>query len=300
MAESKSYDQLTVVIAGASSGIGKGTARRLAGEGANLVLGARRLNLIEELAAECGSNAVAVGMDISKEEDVKRLYEAAMEKFGRIDVWINMAGVGLIGPYTELPAADLQRVVEINILGTMYGSQFALRQFKEQKSGTLINMGSIASKVAFPYYTAYAATKHAVAGLSAGLYQEMELENFDNIHVCTVHPWATDTPWFDHAGNYSGHAAEMKPMDDPEIVIESIIDMLDNPQESVEVGVKTKGSAISKNIMPGVTESLNARHVSSVIQDAPPAPPTSGALHEPAAGGTEVSAGLRERMKKEN
>jgi len=299
MAGKKSHDALTVVIAGASSGLGKSTALRLASEGANLVLGARRAQLLEELAEECGPNAVAVQMDIGKEEDVKRLYDTAMEKFGRIDVWSNMAGVGLIGPYTELPTEDLQRIVQTNILGTMYGSHYALRQFKKQKSGTLINLGSVASKIAFPYYTAYTATKYAVSGLSAGLYQEMELENFEDIHVCTVHPWATDTPWFNHAGNYSGHAAQMKPMDDAENVVDAIIDLLDHPQESVEVGVKTKGSSISSSLMPGLTETLNAKYLNNVIQNAPPAASTSGSLHEPMQSGTDVSAGLRERMKKE-
>lgn len=299
MAEKKAHDGLTVVIAGASSGLGKGTARRLASEGAKLVLGARRAQLLEELVEECGPNAAAVQMDIGKEEDVKKLFDTAMEKFGRIDVWMNMAGVGLIGPYTELPTKDLQQIVQTNILGTMYGSHYALRQFKKQKSGILINMGSVASKIAFPYYTAYTATKYAVAGLSAGLYQEMELENFEDIHVCMVHPWATDTPWFDHAGNYSGHKAQMKPMDDAENVVDAIVDLLDNPQESVEVGVKTKGSSISSNLMPGLTETLNAKYLNKMIEDAPPAPSSSGSLHEPMESGTGVSAGLRERMKKE-
>lgn len=207
--------------------------------------------------------------------------------------------IGLIGPYTELPTEDLQRIVQTNILGTMYGSHYALRQFKKQKSGTLINLGSVASKIAFPYYTAYTATKYAVSGLSAGLYQEMKLENFKDIHICTVHPWATDTPWFDHAGNYSGHAAQMKPMDDADNVVDAIIDLLDHPQESVEVGVKTKGSSISSSLLPGLTETLNAKYLNKVIQEAPPAASTSGSLHEPMQSGTDVSAGLRERMKKE-
>lgn len=299
MSKTLPHDQLTVVVAGASSGFGKGVARRLAAEGANLVLGARRTELIEELARECGRNAAAVTMDIGKEEGVKRLYEKAMEKFGRIDVWINMAGVGLIGSFTEIPPADMKRVVETNVLGTMYGSHYALRQFKEQKSGTLINLGSVAAKVPFPYYSSYSATKYAVSGLSSALRLEMELEGYGDIHVCTVHPWATDTPWFDHSGNYSGHEAQMKPMDDPENVIDAIIGLIDNPQESVEVGVKTKGTAISSNLMPETTETLNAKYLNSVIEDAPPAPHTSGSLHEPMAGGTGVTAGMRERMKEE-
>lgn len=299
MAKRIPHNQLTVVVAGASSGIGKGVVRRLAAEEANLVIGARRTELIEELAKECGPNTAAVTMDIGKEEDVKRLYEAAIEKFGRIDVWINVAGVGLIGSFTELPTADMKRIVETNVLGTMYGSQYALRQFKGQKSGILINLGSISAKVPFPYYSSYSATKYAVTGLSSALRLEMELEGYDDIHVCIVHPWATDTPWFDHSANYSGHEAQMKPMDDPENVVDAIMGLIDKPQESVEVGAKSKGSTISSNLMPKTTETLNAKYLKSVIEDAPPAPHTSGSLHAAMPSGTEVTADMRERMKKQ-
>lgn len=299
MANKIPHDQLTVVITGASSGFGKGVARQLAAEGANVVLAARRTELIEELAAELGPNAIAVTTDVSKETDIANLHDTAMSTFGKIDVWINNAGIGAIGPYTEIPPADLTRMVEINVLGVMYGSHYALRQFKAQGHGTLINLGSIVSKVPFPYYTAYAATKYAVAGLSAALYQEMKLEDRDNIHVCTVHPWATDTPWFEHVGNYTGHRAEMKPMDDPQSVIDAIIDLIDKPQENVEVGAKTKGTTLSSNLMPGLTENLNAKYVQKVIQSAPPAGSTSGSLHEPMLTGKEVSGGIRERMKHE-
>ncbi|WP_411842980.1 SDR family NAD(P)-dependent oxidoreductase [Salinicoccus sp. HZC-1] len=293
----KNRNGLTVVIAGASSGFGKGVARRLAEEGANVVLGARRTHLVEALAEELGPAATAVTMDISREEDVKKLSDTAIEKHGSIDVWINTAGVGLIGPYTEIPVEDFKRILEINVLGTMIASQYALRHFKKQDTGTLINIGSIAAKVPFPYYTSYSASKYAVSGLSYALQREMEAEGYEEIKVCTVHPWATDTPWFDHSGNYSGHRAQMKPMDDPESVNDAIIDLIDNPQESVEVGVKTKGSAISESLLPGLTEKFNANHVQNVIEDAPPVPDTSGSLHEPMDGGTEVSAGLRDRMK---
>lgn len=91
----------------------------------------------------------------------------------------------------------------------------------------------------------------------------------------------------------------MKPMDDPENVIDAIIELIDKPEESVEVGVKTKGSAISSNLMPETTEKLNAKYLKGVIEDAPFVSSTSGTLHDPMESGTEVSAGLRERMKKQ-
>jgi short-subunit dehydrogenase len=295
----KTRTGLTVVVTGASSGFGKGVAQELGAQGANVVLAARRTHLIEETARDIGPNALAVTADVSREEDVNRLFEEAIAHFGRIDVWINNAAVGIIGPFTEVPTKDIARAVQINVIGTIYGSHYALRHFKEQKAGILINVGSVSAKIPYPYYTPYSMTKYAVTGLSAALHQEMELEGFENIHVCTVHPWATDTPWFEHTGNYTGHAAELKPMDDPEIVVEAIIDLIDNPKESVDTGVKAKSAALSGRLAPGTTETVNAKYVQKIIQDAPFAPPTSGSLHEPLQSGTEISGGIRERMKME-
>ena len=300
MAKKIERQDLTVVITGASSGFGKGVARQLAADGADVVLAARRTRLIEELAADCGPNALAVTTDVSKEKDIRHLFETTLAAFGKIDVWINNASVGAIGPYTEVPAEDMARAVEINVIGTLIGSHYALSQFKQQKHGTLINIGSVSGKVPFPYYTPYSTTKFAVTGLTAALHQEVEMEGFKDIHVCMVHPWATDTPWFLHTGNYTGHAAQMKPMDDPQIVIDAIIDLIDNPQESMDVGTKVKGTAISRRFMPGFTEDMNAKQMQKMIQDAPPAPPTSGSLHEPMEIGTEVSGGIRERMKRKS
>lgn len=299
MANKNSHTGLTVVITGASSGFGKGVAQKLGAQGANVVLAARRTQLIEELAIEIGPNALAVTTDVSKEEDVKHLYESAVAAFGAIDVWINNAAVGVIGPFTDVPTADITRAVEINVIGTIYGSHYALRHFKDQETGTLINVGSVSSKIPYPYYTPYSTTKYAVTGLTAALHEEIELERFDKIHVCSVHPWATDTPWFEHTGNYTGHAAELRPMDDPEIVIDAIIDLIDNPKKNVDTGAKAKGAALSGHLAPGTTESFNARYVQKIIQSAPPAPPTSGSLHEPMQSGTGVSGGIRERMKQE-
>ena len=299
MAKKKSHEGMTVVITGASSGFGKGVERELAAQGANLVLAASRTGLLEKLAEELGPNAIAVTTDVSQEEQVARLFEAALGRFGKIDVWINNAGVGAIGPFTEIPVKDLARMVDVNVKGTINGSHFALRHFKETKRGTLINIGSITSEIAFPYYTGYSASKHAVLGLSSALNEEVKLEGFEDIHVCTVLPWATDTPWFEHAGNYTGHAAEMKPMDDPEIVVEAIIGLIDKPQETVAVGAKSKASVVSSHILPGATEKLNAKFVRKVIEDALPAGPTNGSLYLPMEKGTEVEGGIRERMKTE-
>src|SRR5687767_10067813 len=134
-----------VVITGASSGFGKGAALRFAGEGAQLVLAARRTELLEEMAkvlASAGTVALAVPTDVSHRIEVEHLAERAVQRFGRIDVWVNNAGVGAIGPFERVPLEDHVKVIEINLLGTLYGSYCAYRQFLKQGSGVLINIAS--------------------------------------------------------------------------------------------------------------------------------------------------------------
>ena len=288
---------LTVVITGTSSGIGKGVAQQLAAQGANVVLAARRTKEIEALADSCGPNAIAVTADVSREEDVAKLYEAAMEEFSKIDVWINNAGIGTYGSFTDTPLRDLNRTVEINFLGTIYGSHYALKQFKKQEYGTLINVSSFASKTPLPFGAAYTGSKYGISGLSNGLHQEMRMDGFDDIHICSVDPWVTDTPWTKHAGNYSGHEILVGPADDPQKVVDTIIGLIDNPKKSVEIGAKSKGIAIAGSLMPKTTKGSTGSTLFNMIQEAPPAPPTSGSLYESSSEGTSVSGDLRERLK---
>ncbi|TWT06586.1 SDR family NAD(P)-dependent oxidoreductase [Planococcus sp. CPCC 101016] len=299
MSTEKEHAGLTVVITGASSGIGKGLAQQLAAQGANIVLAARRTQEIEVLAEACGPNAIAVTTDVSREEDVAKLFETTMGVFSSIDVWINNAGIGTYGSFTDTPLRDLNRTVEINFLGTIYGSHHALKQFKKQGYGTLINVSSFASKTPMPFGAAYTGSKYGVSGLSNGLHQEMRMDGFDDIHVCSVDPWVTDTPWTQHAGNYSGHEIIVGPADDPQKVVDAVTGLIDHPQKSVEISAKSKGIAAAGSLLPKTTKGLTGRALLKMIQDAPPAPPTEGSLYESGPEGTDVSGNLRERLKEQ-
>ena len=290
----------TIVITGASSGFGKGVARRLAAQGHRPVLAARRDNLLHELERELGG-ALAVPTDVGKPDDVERLAERAIAEFGQIDVWINNAGVGTIGPFTEIPLADQVAVVQTNFVGELAGTYVALRHFLQRGEGTLINVASVAGKVAMPYYATYGATKAAVLSMSSAIRRELELQGRQNIHICTVNPWATDTPFFEHAANYTGHALRMPAIDDPEVVIDAIVDLVEHPKDDVDVGVKVKGTALGSHLTPGVTEAATARITEKyLMEDAPSAPTTSGSVHEPMSTGSGVEGGVRARIAAED
>jgi short-subunit dehydrogenase len=278
-----------VVIAGASSGFGKGVALQLADQKAKLVLAARRTELLEELASECerrGGQAIIVTTDVSDPAQMQRLAQSAVDRFGYIDVWINMAGVGALGRFEEIPLEDHHRLLDVNVGGVVNGSYYALQQFRQQGAGTLINIASVAGRVPFPYYSSYVASKHAVIGLGAAINQELRLNGDSNIHVATINPFAADTPWFDHAANYSGHRARQIMLDSPQKVIDAIVAATVRPRPEINVGYKAKMSVASHRIAQRLTQRVvgNVNH-KVLIEDSPPTQATAGGLHQPMRAG---------------
>ena len=293
----------TVVITGATSGLGRGTALALAASGANVVLAARRGEVLEALVAgicEAGGNALAVPADVSRAADVARLGRAAVDRFGQLDVWINNVGVGALGLFWDIPAEDHARVVDVNLKGLIYGAHEALGRFRSQGFGTLVNIGSIDSEVPLAYQASYAATKAAVLSLGRSLNEELRLAGLEDIHVATIMPWAVDTPWWIHAANYTGHAPRMAAMDDPGTVIDAIVRACVEPEEEMPVGAKARASNASHHLFPELTQRISARIVDREIGKAAPLRPTSGAIHEPTTEGAGINGGIRERMARED
>ncbi|HYF69432.1 MAG TPA: SDR family NAD(P)-dependent oxidoreductase [Ohtaekwangia sp.] len=293
----------TFVIVGASSGFGRGVAEQLGAYKANVVLASRRTELLEEVASKVranGGTALVVTMDISKPEDVQRLADEAIKQYGKIDVWINMAGVGAIGRFWDIPIEDQAKMVDINLKGFIYGSHVALRQFRSQGYGRLINMGSIESENPLAYHAAYAATKGGVRNLGQALNQELRLDGHKKIEVITIEPWAVDTPFWRHAANYSGGTPRMAAMDAPYKVVNATIRTSLRRKNEVPVGWKAKGAWISHRLFPRFTERLSANIIRKYqIKNAPPAPATSGSVYEPMEAGRSVDDGVRQRIKAE-
>jgi short-subunit dehydrogenase len=293
----------TYVIVGASSGFGRGMAEELGKYRANVVVAARRTNLLNEVATNvrsAGGKALLVSMDISKPDDVQRLADAAINEFGNIDVWVNIVGVGAIGRFWEIPLEDQARVIDVNLKGFLYGSYAAIQQFKKQRKGTLINMGSIDSETPLAYQTTYSASKAAVRSLSLALSQELRLNDYKEIKVVTVEPWAVDTPWWRHAANYSGGTPRMAWMDNPEKVVNALLRVSLRPRKELAVGWKAKGSWFFHHLFPRLTERISANVAHRYqIETAPPAPDTTGAIYEPMKAGRGVEDGVKERIKRE-
>ena len=182
-----------VVITGASSGLGEATARELSAQGATVVLGARRADRIKSLADELtrrGGKALAVPTDVMHSEQVKKLVDSAVQAHGRIDVMINNAGLMPQSPLERLRIDEWDRMIDVNIKGVLYGIAAALPYMKEQKSGHIINVSSVAGHKVRAGGAVYAATKHAVLALSEGLRQEVKPYN---IRTTVISPGAVAT-----------------------------------------------------------------------------------------------------------
>lgn len=169
-----------VVITGASSGLGEAAARALAARGAKLALGARRVARLEALARELeagGAQVLVRATDVTDRAQVKALVDAAVERFGRIDVIVNNAGLMPHSPLERLKIDDWDRMIDVNLKGVLYGIAAVLPHMKAQKSGHVINVSSVAGHKVRPGSAVYAATKHGVRVISEGLRQEVKPYN---------------------------------------------------------------------------------------------------------------------------
>jgi NAD(P)-dependent dehydrogenase (short-subunit alcohol dehydrogenase family) len=226
-----------VVLMGASSGLGRALAIELARRGANLVVAARREQALVDVANDCerlGVRAAAVAADVTYEVDVHHVASIALERFGRIDVWINNAGVTYFARLEDGPFDPHRRVIETNLFGAIFGARAAVPIFRRQHHGVLIDVGSILSEVGQAYVPSYTISKFGVRGLSETL--RVELADEPDIHVCTALPYAIETPHFEDAANELGVAPRpLPPSLEPEAVARAIADLAERPQRTLRI-----------------------------------------------------------------
>lgn len=245
-----------VVLTGASSGIGRAAALLFARRGARLVLAARDGDSLDEVARECrekhGVEAMFVVTDVRDEASVDALADIVIERFGRIDVWVNDAAVYMLGSLEDCPTPSLRALFETNIMGTIYGTRAAMAVFRRQRRGVLINVGSVAGKVSYALAGPYCASKHAVHAITETLRQEIGAVD---IHAGLVVPATVDTPLFQHAANYTGRQiVAMRPIDTPDRVARAIVSLAERPRREVVVGATPRLQTLLERAVPWLYE----------------------------------------------
>ena len=228
-----------VVITGASQGIGRETALQLAVHGASIVIAARNGEALTELATQVvrlGGQAEPVVTDVAEYDQVDRLAERAVERFGRIDTWINNAAVSIYATVEQLEPDEMDRLVRVNLLGSMYGSKAAVARMKPRGEGTIINVGSALSERAIPLQSAYVASKHGLQGFSEALRLELLHENA-GIDVVLILPSSMNTPLFSSARSKLGvEPMPVPPVYEPRVVAEAICHAAEHGGREIVVG----------------------------------------------------------------
>lgn len=286
-------NQQVVVITGASSGVGRATALEFARYRCTVILAARQQNELEEVAAICqklGAKALAVPTDVADEASVNALAKAAYSFGGQINVWVNVAGVAILGEFNAVPMAEHEKVIRTNLIGSIYGAYAVLPYFKKQETGTIINMNSVGGWVATPYSLAYSVSKFGLRGYSEAL--RAELYRFPQIHVCDIFPSFLDTPGTRHAGNYIGKVLKpVPPVTSTTKIAGIIVDLAVNPKNSTTVGVVAGLIKLSNALLPGVAEFFMAKGLETYMKVGDNAPVTSGNILHPTGTYNQISGG---------
>ncbi|HYH11547.1 MAG TPA: SDR family NAD(P)-dependent oxidoreductase, partial [Thermomicrobiales bacterium] len=252
---------------------------------------------LRDLAAEierAGGRALAVPTDVTDEASVQRLADTTIREFDRFDVWVNNAAVMSFGRFDDTPTDVIRRIMDTNFFGVVHGARSALRVFRSQGHGTLVNLSSLAGRAPQPDAAPYVASKHAVRSLGMNLRQELMLDGEKNIHVVTILPATIDTPLFNHVANYTGkRIVAPPPVYSADDVVEAIRKGIEKHEPEIFVGNASRTANLFMKLMPGQTERMATTLVKMQEKEGAHVPPTAGNLFGPSETPPTVSGGWK-------
>jgi len=253
----KPVSEQVVVLMGASSGIGRETALLLADRGARLVLSSRGRENLEELADQVrrrGAQALVVPADTTNFDEVRTVADLAEAEFGRIDTWVQLAGVGLWATLEQTTPDEWRRVIDVNLTGQALGAMAAIPCLKRSGGGALIFVSSVVAYLALPYQAAYSASKHGIHALAKVVRLELAHEKAP-VSVTEILPAGTDTPLFDDARSKIGAAPmPLPPIYEPRVAAEAIVHAAEHPTREMILGGVARAGMVAQSILPAVMD----------------------------------------------
>ena len=251
-------DQI-VVIVGASSGIGRDAALRFAKQGAKIVVSARSesglLSLVDEIQ-QFGGNATAITADVSVFEQVQAIAEQAIAAYGRIDTWVHAAATAVFSTFEQLTPEEFKRVIDVNLMGQVYGAMVALPHLKQEGRGALIHISSMEGRRSLPFQSAYCASKHGLEGFLESLRVELQHEGIP-ISVTSIKPSVINTPFYNKGKTKLGvKPTGILPYYEPSLVADAILHVAEHPTRDFIVGDVGKVLDVLQRVSPGLVDSL--------------------------------------------
>ncbi len=259
----KPVREQVVVVMGASSGIGRETALRFAQRGAKVVVAARSeagLRSLEDEIRGRGGEARAVIAEVSEFEQVEAVAQIAVEEYARLDTWVHLAAAGLFAPFDQTQPEEFRRVVEVDLMGQVYGAMAALPRIKHEGRGALVHVSSVVGKRSVPLQSAYCASKHGVDGFLESLRVELLQQGWNNIGVTNVMPAAINTPFFTKARTKLGVKPKgFPPIYQPGVVVDAILYSAEQAPREIVAGGAGKGMLLTQRLSPRVMDALMVR-----------------------------------------
>lgn len=255
----KPISQQVVAVVGASSGIGRLTALQFAARGAKVVVAARSQAGLETLVEEIhtqGGEAVAVNADVMKFDQVKAIADQAVAHYGQLDTWVHAASTGILAPFDQITPEEFQRVIDVNLMGQVYGAMAALPHLKRQGRGALIHISSMEGRRSLPLQSPYSAAKHGVEGFLESLRVELQHENIP-ISVTSIKPSVINTPFYNKVRTKLGvKPTGIPPYYEPSLVADAILYVAEHPTRDFIVGDVGKLLDVLQRLSPELVDAL--------------------------------------------